>query len=300
MLIKFLDKRYEVVQKIKATDTLDLYVAKDLTDAEQKIYTVACIKDPELARKLILVTTKKNTSLAFKDLHESFNADGKYYIVFFYAQGETLQRAMRENSYHLKERLLLMKNIFGQILLLDMPECFIYEVLRKDNIVVDEALAVRFNYFFTEVDYYWQVEEKNCLRRISELVLELFQKELTEKSSRTLSEFSRDLEQGRFSDIWDCYEAYNDIYDNLTWKSEREELRPGRIWWRAWDAFKKKVPALKSMLAVLLILASGAYLLLHLPNPVLSEDGITFWQIGTLEIQEQNGGVSMDLEGNNQ
>ena len=41
-----------------------------------------------------------------------------------------------------------------------MPECFLYEILRKDNIVVDDALSVRFNYFFTEVDYYWKVQEK--------------------------------------------------------------------------------------------------------------------------------------------
>lgn len=291
MLIKFLDKRYEVIQKIKATDALELYVAKDLTDAEQKNYTVACIKDHELARKLILVTTKRNTSLAFKDLHESFNADGNYYIVFSYAQGETLQRAQRSNTYNLEERLALMKNIFGQILLLDMPDCFIYEALRKDSIVVDEALSVRFNYFFTEVDYYWQVDEKNCLRRISDLVLELFQKELTEKRSRELAEFSRNLDEGRFTDIWDCYEAYNDVYENITWKNERQELRPGRLWWRAWEAFKKKIPVIRSMLAVLLILACGAYLLLHLPNPVLSEDGITFRQIGTLEIQEQDTGL---------
>lgn len=290
MLIQFLDKRYEVVQKVKAADALDLYVVKDRTDPEQKLYTAACIKDHELARKLILVTTKRNTSLAFKDLQESFNADGKYYIVFSYAQGETLQRAMGENAYSLEERLLLMKNIFGQILLLDMPDCFIYEALRKDSIVVDAALSVRFNYFFTEVDYYWQVDEKNCLQRISGLVLELFRKELEEKRSRELAEFSRNLEQGRFTDIWDCYEAYNDIYEDITWKSGRQELRPGRIWWRAWEAFKKKMPALRSMLAVLLILASGIYLLLHLPNPVLSEDGITFLQIGTLEIREQGNG----------
>lgn len=49
---------------------------------------------------------------------------------------------------------------------------------------------------------------------------------------------------------------------------------------------QEKIPALKSFLAILLILASGAYLLLHLPNPVLSEDGITFPQIGTLVIEK--------------
>ncbi len=290
MLIRFPDKCYEVVQKIKALDALDLYVAKDMTDTEQKLYTAACIRDQELARKLILITTKKNTSLAFKDLHESFNTDGKYYIIFHYAQGETLQRALRANTYNLKERLLLFRNILSRILLLDMPECFIYEVLRKDNIVVDSALSVKFHYFFTEVDYYWQVDEKNCIHRLCGLVQELFQKELEEKSSRELAEFLRDLEQGRLTDIWDCYEAYNDIYEHVTRKSELREIRPGRIWWKAWDAFKKKLPALKSMLAILLILASGAYLLLHLPNPVLSEDGITFGQIGTLVIEKPESG----------
>lgn len=286
MLIPFLNKRYEVIRKVKTTDVLELYVARELTKTDQKLYTIVCINDCELARRLVLVTTKQNTSLAFKDLQESFNTDGKYYIVFLYADGETLQQALQKNAYNLKERLLLMKNIFGQILLLNMPECFIYEVLRKDSIVVEKGLEIRFNYFFTEVDYYWQVEEKNCLRRISALVQELFQKELTEKSSRELSEFSRNLEQERFADIWDCYEAYNDLYERLLWESTHQEIRPGRIWWRAWEACKKKVPALKSMLAVLLILASGMYLLLHLPNPVLSEDGIRFQQIGTLEIQE--------------
>ena len=105
MLIKFLDKRYEVIQKRKAADALDLYVAKDLEDAGQKAYTVVCVKDWELARKLILVTTKKNTSIAFKDLQESFNADGKYYIVFQYAEGETLQKTLQEQERSLKELL---------------------------------------------------------------------------------------------------------------------------------------------------------------------------------------------------
>lgn len=287
MLIQYLNKRYEVIQKMKTTDVLDLYLAKDLSDDAQNLCTVVCVSDREVARKLILVTTKKNTSMAFKDLQESFNIEGKYYVVFRYAKGETLQQALRDHTNSLKERLLLMKNIFGQLLLLNLPECFVYEVLRKDNIVVDETLEIGFHYFFTEIDYYWQVEEKNCLHRIHELVQELFQKELSEKSVRELTEFSKNLAQGRFMDIWGCYEAYNGLFEHLTLEKADQKIRPGRIWWRAWDAFLKKIPALKAVLAVLLILASGIYLLLHLPNPVLSEDGITFEQIGTLEIQEQ-------------
>ncbi len=294
MLIKFLEKRYEVIQKLKTTGVLDLYVAKDINDVRQKLYTIVCVSDRELARKLIPFTTKENTSIAFKDLHESFNLEGKYYIVFQYAQGETLQQVLQENVYDLKERLLLLKNIFGQIILLNMPECFIYEVLRKDNIVVDQALGVRFNYFFTEVDYYWQVTSKNCLHRINELVQELFQKELTDKSVRELKDFSKKLKQERLEDIWECYEAYNDFYENLLWKTEHQEIRPRRIWWKAWDAFKKKIPVLKAVLTILLIFASGAFLLKSLPNPVLSEDGITFDQIGTLQIQDPT--QNTDLE----
>lgn len=286
MLIENPDSRYEVIQKLKTTGVLDLYIAKDLNDEEQKLYTLVCVRDRELSRKLILVTTKKNTNISFRDLHESFNLESSYYIVFRYTQGETLQQALQEHAFTLQERLLLLKNIFGQLFLLNMPDCFVYEALRKDSIVVNQALEIRFNYFFTEVDYYWQVEEKHCLRRISELVQELFRKELAEKQDKELSEFSKNLMQERFYDIWDCYDACNDLYEHLMIKSEREEIRPGRFWWRAWEAFKKKVPVLKAVLTVLLIVAAGTYLLFHLPNPVLSEDGITFEQIGTLQIPQ--------------
>lgn len=287
MLIKYLDRRYEVVQKLKTTEVLDLYVAKDVSDVKQTAYTLACIRDSELARKLILVTTKKNTSLSFKDLHESFNMEGRYYIVFRYTEGKTLKEGLEENIYNLKERLLLFKNLLGQIILLNMPECFIYEVLREDNIIVDEAMGVRFHYSFTEVDYYWQVEEKYCLRRVLGLTQRLFLKELTDKSLPKLEEFMKNLALGRYKDIWDCYEAFNDLYERLEEKSEYEDIMPGRIWWRAWEAFKRKAPVLKSVLAVLLMLAAGAYLLLNLPDPVLSEDGIVFEQIGTLDVKEQ-------------
>lgn len=287
MIIKFLNRQYEVIQKIKTTGYLDLYAAREINGAGEDTYTVVCIRDSELVKKLIPVTTKRNTSPAFHDLHDSFNMDGKYYIVFDYAKGRTLQQVLQENNCGLKERLILMKNILSQILMRNMPECFIYEVLRKDNIVVDEALGVRFQYFFTEVDYYWQVEEKHCLRRISELMQELFRKELTGKHSKELTDFCRNLEHERFGSIWDCYEAYNNICEQLTLESG-EQLRPRRIWWRAWEGLKNAIPMLRTALAVLVIVAAGVFLLMHLPNPVLSEDGILFQQIGTLEVQEAN------------
>lgn len=287
MLIKNLDRCYEVIQKQKSTGILELYTARNLEETSQNIYTVICVKDRELARKLVPVTTKKNTSISFQDLRDSFNIEGKYYIVFRYAQGEPLQQALLANEYSLPERLLILKNIFSQLFLQNMPECFIYEVLRKDNIVVNQALEVRFRYFFTEVDYYWQVGEAHCLRRMSELALELFQKELTEKKDKELTEFVKNLTNQRFEDLWDCYEACNNLYEHLLEKSEREELKPGRIWWRAWEAFKKKLPVLKAFLAVLLILASFAFLLWNLPNPAISEDGITFQQIGTLKLGKE-------------
>ncbi|GFI29961.1 hypothetical protein IMSAGC013_01348 [Lachnospiraceae bacterium] len=290
MVIKFQEKQYELISKIKTTGSgaIDLYAAADAgAEAEGVKYTVACVNDMELARRLVPVTTRANVNYTFKDLHASFNADGKYYIIFSHAAGKTLQQAIERGNYHLQERLLLMKNVFAQIFLLNMPECFLYEILRKDNIVVDDALGIRFNYFFTEVDYYWKVQEKDCINRVSGLVQELFARELEQKSSRELMKFARDLEEGRFAYLWDCYVAYDNIYESVLVKSEQEELRPGRIWWRAWEWLKKAFPKIRAMLAAALILSAAVYLLLTLPNPVLSDKGITFRQIGTLEIQEQ-------------
>lgn len=288
MVVKFQDKQYELISKIKTTGsgTIDLYVACDAARQEDTVYTVACVHDMELARKLVPVTTKKNVNYTFKDLHASFNADGKYYVIFSHAKGRTLQQAMEKGNYDLQERLLLMKNIYAGIFLLNMPQCFLLEVLRKDNIVVDDDLGIRFNYLFTDVDYYWKVQEKDCIERMNGLVHDLFAKEIEQKSSRDLMKYAKDMEEGRFNYLWDCYVAYDNIYESVLTKSEKQELKPGRIWWRAWEGIKKALPKIKMVLAVALILSAAIYLLFSLPNPVMSDNGIAFRQIGTLEIQE--------------
>ena len=291
MVIKFQDKQYELISKIKTmgSGNIELYAACDATKREGARYTVACVNDMELARKLVPVTTKNNTSCTFKDLYDSFNADGRYYIVFSHADGRSLQQAMDKGNYRLQERLLLMKNIYAQIFLLNMPECFLYEVLRKDNIVVDDDLGIRFNYYFTEVDYYWKVQEKDCMNRMTGLVYELFARELEQKSSRELMKYARDMEEGRFAYLWDCYVAYDNIYETVLTKSEQQEIKPGRIWWRAWEGMKKLFPTVRTVLAVALIASAAIYLLLTLPNPVLSDKGVTFNRIGTLEIHGREG-----------
>lgn len=290
MVIKYQNRQYEMISKIKTTGSgaIELYAASD-AGVEGVKYTIACVSDLELARKLVPVTTKANINFSFKDLHASFNADGRYYVVFNHASGRTLQQVLERGNYSLQERLLLMKNIFAQIFLLNMPECFLYEVLRKDNVVVEDDLSVRFNYFFTDVDYYWQVQEKDCISRVSGLVQELFAKELEQKSSRELTKFARDMREGRFAYLWDCYVAYDNIYEVVLTKSERQELQPRRIWWRAWEKLKQIFPKIRAVLAAALIISAALYLLLTLPNPALSDNGIKFGQIGTLEVQEQQG-----------
>ena len=288
MVIKFQNSQYELISKIKSTGSgaIELYAASDVGGEGVK-YTIASVSDMELARKLVPVTTKANISYSFKDLHASFNADGRYYVVFSHASGRTLQQVIERENCNLQERLLLLKNIFSQIFLLNMPECFHYEILRKDNIIVGDDLSVRFNYFFTEVDYYWKVQEKDCISRISGMVQELFAKEREQKSSKELMKFSKDLEEGRFAYMWDCYVAYDNIYETVLTKSERKEIEPRRFWWRAWEKLKQIFPKIRAALAAALIISAALYLLFTLPNPALSDNGITFSQIGTLEIEKQ-------------
>jgi len=288
MVISFQDEKYKLISKIKSTGSgaIDLYIACDTAGEDDVRYTIACVNDMELARKLVPVTTRNNVSYTFKDLKNSFNADGKYYVVFAHTSGRTLQQALEKGNYNLMERLQLMKNIYAQIYLLNMPECFLYEALRKDNIVVEDDLSIRFNYFFTEVDYYWKVQEKDYISRVSGLVQELFARELEQKSSHELTKFAKNIESGRYNYLWDSYVAYDNIYESVLTKSEQQELKPGRIWWRAWEGLKKIFPKIRAALAVALIGAAALYLLLNLPNPVLSDNGVSFQKIGTLEIQD--------------
>ncbi len=288
MVIKFQNMQFELISKIKTTvsGNIDLYLGCDAERREDGLYTVACVRDMELARKLIPMTTKQNVSLSFRDLYASFNADGRYYIIFHYASGRTLQQALDEGKFHLRERLLVLKNIFAQIFLLNMPECFVYEALRKENMVIDDSLGVHFNYFFTEIEYYWQIQEKDLLNRVNGLVHELFAKELEQKSSRELMEFAKDLDEGRYGYLWDCYVDYDEVFETVLAKTEQRELEPRRFWWLAWERFKKIFPTVRTVLAAALIVSAAVYLLWNLPNPAVSDNGVSFGQIGTLEIKE--------------
>lgn len=288
MVIKFQNMQFELISKIKTTvsGNIDLYLGCDADRREDGLYTVACVRDMELARKLIPMTTKQNVSLSFRDLYASFNADGRYYIIFHYASGRTLQQALDEGKFHLRERLLVLKNIFAQIFLLNMPECFVYEALRKENMVIDDSLGVHFNYFFTEIEYYWQIQEKDLLNRVNGLVQELFAKELEQKSSRELMEFAKDLDEGRYGYLWDCYVDYDEVFETVLAKTEQRELEPRRFWWLAWERLKKIFPTVRTVLAAALIVSAAVYLLWNLPNPAVSDNGVSFGQIGTLEIKE--------------
>ncbi len=288
MVIKFQNMQFELISKIKTTvsGNIDLYLGCDADRREDGLYTVACVRDMELARKLIPMTTKQNVSLSFRDLYASFNADGRYYIIFHYASGRTLQQALDEGKFHLRERLLVLKNIFAQIFLLNMPECFVYEALRKENMVIDDSLGVHFNYFFTEIEYYWQIQEKDLLNRVNGLVHELFAKELEQKSSRELMEFAKDLDEGRYGYLWDCYVDYDEVFETVLAKTEQRELEPRRFWWLAWERLKKIFPTVRTVLAAALIVSAAVYLLWNLPNPAVSDNGVSFGQIGTLEIKE--------------
>lgn len=287
MEIKVLDKHYEVIQRIRSTGFLNVYTARDMNRSEDDLCTVACVRDEALIRELIPVTSAGNTSRAFRDLRDSFMADGKYYIVFRYVEGEHFSEAVKRHGWNLEERLLLVKNLFFQILTMNMPACFIYEALRRDSIVVDEAMGVSFRYYFIEADAYGKVTEADCMKRVGNLLLELFEKELREKSSPELTRFFRDMERGRFEAIWDYYVAFDEIYDQIRQKSANNEVKPGFFRQKLQERLKKAIPVVRTVLVIVLIAAAGAYLLWSLPNPVLSEDGITFSQIGTLEIREQ-------------
>ncbi|MCC8151032.1 MAG: hypothetical protein LIO96_06160 [Lachnospiraceae bacterium] len=287
MEIRVLDKHYEVIQRIRSTGSLNVYVARDCNLSEGDLCTVACVRDEALIRDLIPVTTVNNTSRSFKDLRESFIADGRYYIVLRYVEGEHFSEAVKKHDWNLEERLLLVKNLFFRILTMNMPTCFIYEALRRDSIVVDAAMGVSFRYCFVEADSYGKVTEADCMKRVGDLLLELFEKELKEKSSPELTRFFRDMERGKFEALWDYYVAFDEIYDQIRQKNANNEIKPRRLRQKIQERFQKVFPVIKTVLTVALIAAAGIYLLWSLPNPAISDDGSTFSKIGTLNIVEQ-------------
>ncbi|MEF9915810.1 MAG: hypothetical protein RR275_04880 [Lachnospiraceae bacterium] len=285
MIIQSVDREFEVIRKSYEDKNCCTYIAKDMADNESNLsYEITCVENRDILKNIVPIFLDMKQATSFEDFETCFSQDGKFFIVFRYFEGTQLVNALEDEHYTIQEKLILVKNLYQHIILLDMPMPILYEVLQEENLYITDSLDIQFNYHLSHINQFNELTLPLVHKRLVQLLRQIFKKEIKNKSVQEITEFIEDIEYGLYEYIVYEYKYYVEIFDLLYGRAELGELKPQTLIYKIIAFFVKIWPKLRNVLVLLVIVGALLYLLFyHNPNDT---GGIKFNYIGTLELNK--------------
>lgn len=285
MMIRNLEQRYLVIQKIEDTDGADQYLCRNADFDSDREYRIARLSLPMVGGDLVRFLMEQIHQENFTDFVDYFTDADYLYVVMNCGRGNTLGQKLRQENCKLNERMEISKNLLEKAVLLDMPSYFLYGVMREDGIRVAPTLEVGFDYEMNGLAQFDQIEFVQAQRRIGEILELLLARELELEALPAMKTMIYGLKHGEYEDLLKVHEAFLLIYYEWDGKSE-QALSPQSFSFRLWARIKKLGSLAKKAVYAGILLLALAYLVITVkemnrPAPIAD----TFEKIGTLQIR---------------
>lgn len=273
-----------VIEYSFSDGNVERYLCQEETGGEK--YTIVRIKNRLWITKVVEFLMHQKQNHHFTDFVSCFFDGECFHVVMRYAEGISLDEKLQNENLSLEERFSIGKGILEKILMLNMPDYFLKDCLKAEQIILSAGLEVGFQYELLNIgDYgrvqFWQVQ--NSLLRLFRLLLG---QEMKKKMLPPVNCFCDFLRKGGYQDILEIYTAYDKVYKEVQELSDVREILP-RTWsFRLWDRVKKGIPVIKRVCAVGLLLLAVIFLI-YTVRESMQEGGEkkSFSYIGTLEIR---------------
>ena len=294
MIIGSLEHELSVIRIIDSGEETELLLCRDLRKKKEQECLVLRILDQEQIRRQMPLLCAQAADPAFGDFLGCFSAQGALCCLFRWKEGTLLSEKLAAEPFSLRERLTAGRNLFAHMMELNMDPRIQQEALRDENLLLDDTLAVHFNYILRELPGEDDKESPVLYQRIGEILRLLFERELEQKVSPELKAFIEAAEQGQYPSYVDLYREYSRLLQFLLEELEAGRLRPHSILYALWERIKGLSRFVRPAIAVLLVTAALIYLIWSLAGG--SSSGNTaarhdFNQIGTVNISEPEAGV---------
>lgn len=284
MMIQSLEKNYIVIKYSFSDSNVERYICQEETGGER--FTIVRIKNRHWITRVVEFLMRQKENSHFTDFVSCFFSEECLHVVMKYAEGISLEEKLQNENSSLEERLAIGKEILEKILILNMPDYFLKDCLKAENIILSTSLEVSFQYELRNIsDYervpFWQVQI--CLQKIFRMLLG---QELKKNMLPPAAYFCDLLKKGGYQDILEIYTAYDSMYKEVQVLSDGKEILPQTWTFRLWDKVKQYIPVLKKVCAAVLMLLAVAFLI-YTVRESMQEGGEkkSFEYIGTLEIR---------------
>lgn len=289
MLVRTQQQRFAVVRVLRETPEEEISLCRELTE-NGGLYTLARFRNPDICRLMLPTLARQRDNVAFSDYLGLFTQEGDLYARFRYTDAPTLTQRLEAGKWSLPERLEVGGNLLERMTLQNMPGFLQYEALREQNITVDDALCVRFNYLLEPLSIGFAVDMSLICIRVEELLRELFAPELAAKSAPELEEFLARLAACGCATYLEIYSGYDRVRTQLQQRVLTGQVEPQTWLFRLWRRIKGATRFVRPLLAGLVVVAAFCYLLytVFLP-PIPKGTPVRFDQVGTVVLQKEDG-----------
>ncbi|QHI72596.1 hypothetical protein [Aminipila terrae] len=288
MIIQSLERGFAVIKIVESQRDMDILICKDLLEDQESRYMLISIKNPDLIYKSMPFFTEQTENNSFSDLVECFSQNGNFYIVFKYKEKERLYEKIETEVYSLREKLEIIRNMFSEITLQDMPAAIQYEGLQRRNLLLDDSLSVFFNYDLREIKAYSIMPESRMQTEAAAVLRTVFDVEIEAKSVKVLEDFITTLEIGGYKKYIDIYQEYDKVYQEILHNLEEDKVQPQGFLFRLWEKMKlfwrKAKPAFLILVVGIVFIYMFYNALKPQPLPASAKD---IKQIGTVMIEEE-------------
>ena len=287
MIVRTLERRFVVLRVLRSEAEEEICVCRDLEDEGEGLYLLARFRDPILSRCLLPMLARQAANAAFEDFLGVFSQDGDVYARFRYTDAPLLAERLARGDFGFRERLEIGGNLLERMVLLDMPPVLQFQALREENVTVDDALRVRFNYGLAPADNGLGADMGAVCGRTADLLRRLFAPELSARSLPELEGYLAELDHGRFRGYVEMYAGYDQARKALLERTLSGPAEPQTWLFRLWARIKGLARFVRPVLAGLVLVAAFCYLIYTLLLPTQTKGTpVVFDRIGTVEIQD--------------
>ena len=259
MIIETLETKYEVIRYLYSDRHMDRYVCRDV--AGDETYTCIRIKEKKWIASVMEFLMGQLDNEDFSDLAACFFSEEHLYIMMRYAEGVPLEDKLAYEENSIEERLEIGRSLLDRLILQNMPDYFMCDCLDISQILVSPGMSIGFLYELKDLVEYAKADFSDVQSRLSRIMEKLFSEELGKKTLPVMEQFIKTLKKAGYGDLISLYTEYDEILKMILEMDPNELLIPKTKAFRVWERIKKIFRPFKTVIAVLLILASVGFLI---------------------------------------
>ena len=251
MVIKTLDKTYTVIREMIGQYSIDRYICRE--DETEVLATLICIRDKDVIRSVVDFLMQQHRSRTFADFKDCFFFEGALYAAFAYKEGESVSAVLAESEALLEQRLVMLHSVLEKMMLLAMPNYFMWDALDRTQVIFTEDLEVFFQYGFWKITDYESFSFALVQEQFGKLFEVVFAEELIKESVPRFLDFLQLLKKGYFEDLPELFTAYDRLMKEVLAEPESDSQMPKTWPFRLWDAILAWFPTVKRIIVAVCV-----------------------------------------------